>query len=75
MKAYGNQCADCGEDRVERLTIDHKNDDGAVQRRQLNCGTGVKMYRWLIKNSYPNNLGLQVLCYNCNCSKLSRKDN
>jgi len=71
MEAYGNQCTKCKEDRIERLTIDHKNNDGAVQRRQLKCFTGVRMYRWLIKQNFPMHLGLQVLCYNCNCRKLS----
>lgn len=70
IEAYGNQCTECKEDRIERLTIDHKNNDGAEQRRQLKCSTGVRMYRWLIKNNYPQNLGLQVLCFNC--SKLSK---
>lgn len=74
IEAYGNQCAECKEDRIERLTIDHKNNDGADQRRQLKCFTGVRMYRWLIKNNYPQNLGLQVLCFNCNCCKLSNKN-
>lgn len=72
MVAYGGQCAECNEDRIERLTIDHKNNDGAQQRRDLKCYTGVRMYRWLIKNNYPQHLGLQVLCYNCNCSKISK---
>lgn len=71
IKVYGGICLQCSEDRIARLTIDHKNNDGALQRRQLNCFTGVKMYRWLIKNNFPTNLGLQVLCYNCNCSKIS----
>lgn len=71
IEAYGNFCKDCGEDRIERLTIDHKNNDGAIQRKKLKCFTGVRMYRWLIKNNFPENLGLQVLCFNCNCSKRS----
>lgn len=70
MEAYGNQCATCGEDRIECLTMDHKNNDGAIQRRQYRYTTGSRFYRWLIKNGFPDNLGLQVLCFNCNCSKL-----
>ncbi len=72
IEAYGGKCNECLEDRIERLTIDHKNNDGAEQRRQLKCNTGVRMYRWLIKNNYPSNLSLQVLCYNCNCSKITK---
>jgi hypothetical protein len=74
MEAYGNCCVDCNEDRIERLTIDHSNNDGASQRRELKCHTGVRMYRWLIKNNFPIDLGLQILCYNCNCRKLSIND-
>lgn len=69
IEAYGKICKECGEDRIERLTIDHKNNDGAAQRKQLKCSTGVRMYRWLIKNNFPQDLGLQVLCFNCNCCK------
>jgi hypothetical protein len=66
---YGGFCAQCKEDRIERLTMDHKNNDGAEQRRKYGYKTGVRCYRWLIKKNFPNNLGLQVLCFNCNCSK------
>lgn len=69
---YGGICLECNEDRIERLTIDHKENDGAEQRRQLKCHTGSRMYRWIIKNDYPSDLGLQILCFNCNCSKLSK---
>lgn len=68
---YGGCCQLCNEDRIERLTIDHKNNDGASQRRKYGYKTGVSCYRWIIKNNFPNDLGLQVLCFNCNCSKRS----
>lgn len=71
MEHYGNECYECREDRIERLTIDHKNNNGAEQRKHLKCFTGSRMYRWIIKNEYPQDLGLQVLCYNCNCSKIA----
>lgn len=73
MEAYGNECAICKEDRIERLTIDHKNNDGATQRKKDKCHTGSRMYRWLIKQKYPQDLGLQVLCFNCNCSKIANR--
>lgn len=66
---YGERCMECQEYRIERLTIDHKNNDGAAQRKKLKCYTGVRLYRWLIKNKFPKDLGLQILCYNCSCSK------
>jgi hypothetical protein len=68
INAYGKKCAKCAISDIKYLTIDHKNNDGSKQRKELNCGTGSKLYRWLIKNNFPD-LNLQVLCYNCNCSK------
>lgn len=68
---YGDFCVECNEYRIERLTIDHSNNDGAEQRSHYGYKTGVTFYRWLIRNNFPNNLGLQTLCYNCNCSKIS----
>lgn len=68
IKRYGGWCQECKEDRIEKLTIDHIGDDGAEQRKLLNCGTGAKFYRYLKRNDYPE-LGLQVLCYNCNCAR------
>lgn len=62
---YGSQCIICKEDRIERLIINYANGDGAQQRRNLKCHTGSRMYRWIIKNNYPSDLGLQVLCFNC----------
>lgn len=69
IEHYGCVCAECGEARIERLTIDHINNDGAEQRKLLGYKTGSIFYRWLVKKNFPDNLGLQVLCYNCNGSK------
>lgn len=69
IEHYGNECKKCGENRIERLTIDHENNDGAEQRKKLKCFTGARMYRWLIKHNFPEDLCLQILCYNCNYSK------
>ncbi len=69
IEKYGGCCIICQEDKIERLSMDYKNNDGAKQRRQYKYKTGAAFYRWLIKNNFPNNLGLQVLCFNCNYSK------
>ncbi len=69
IKNYGSQCIECGEYKIERLIIDYKNNDGAHQRHHFKCGTGAKFYRWLIKNNFPNDLGLQILCFNCSYLK------
>ncbi len=60
---YGKLCACCGETEMSFLTIDHINDDGAIHRQ----GAGKDLYRWLIKNSYPEQF--QTLCRNCNFGK------
>lgn len=63
-------CACCGESEIDFLTIDHVNNDGARQKRELFEGRdfgGIKFYKWLVKNGYPP--GYAVLCMNCNLSK------
>lgn len=68
MKAYGNKCKCCGEEKIEFLTIDHIDDNGATERKNSNQGTGGKFYRWLKKNNFPKD-NYQILCFNCNCAK------
>ena len=55
-------CACCGESAIEFLCMDHINGGGEKHRKEV--GAGVKLYRWLIKNNYPE--GFRVLCHNCN---------
>ena len=62
LQAYGGQCECCGETRWALLTIEHKRNNGSQDRRS-------NYYKWLIQRRCPKNLGLGVLCYNCNCSK------
>ena len=61
LQAYGGQCECCGETRWALLTIEHKRNNGSQDRRS-------NYYKWLIQRRCPKNLGLGVLCYNCNCS-------
>lgn len=65
LVAYGGKCTCCGEDHPNFLAIDHVNNDGAEHRKTV--GSGGPMYRWLIKNDFPE--GFQVLCHNCNVAK------
>jgi hypothetical protein len=65
VSQYGGQCACCGEHRIEFLSIDHVNGDGAEHRRSV-VGPGYALYMWLQKNGYPE--GFRVLCMNCNTS-------
>lgn len=65
---YGTSCACCG--ATKRLTIDHVNGDGAAHRMELfgrRNGGGEAIWRWLVKNGFPD--GFQTLCLRCNQSK------
>jgi hypothetical protein len=66
LKKYGVNCQCCGENRIEFLSIDHINGDGAQERRRLDITAGSHFYYWLRNNNYPN--GYRVLCHNCNSS-------
>jgi len=44
----------------DMLTLDHINNDGAVQRRKL--GNNAAVYRFVRKEGYP--AGFQTLCHN-----------
>lgn len=62
IAAYGGKCACCGETQYEFLALDHENGDGGKHRREV----GSKMSRWLAQQGFPKDLGLRVLCHNCN---------
>ena len=67
IEKYGGRCCCCGEDTKEFLTIDHKNNDGCVERMELygtQSGSGYRWFLKLIRDSVRDDL--QVLCYNCN---------
>ena len=65
LEAYGGLlCTCCGETHLELLTLDHANGDGAQMRKKV----GKNIYWWLQRNNFPQDLGLRVLCFNCNCS-------
>lgn len=67
--AYGGPvCACCGETEPRFLTIDHIDNNGAAQRKELGYhGMGSQFHRWLKKNGFPP--GYQILCMNCNFGK------
>jgi len=73
IDAYGGECAICGEFHIECLTIDHSFGDGGKFRKAMllktnrACG-GSSLYRFLRNQGFPKDLGLRVLCFNCNCS-------
>lgn len=45
------------------LTIDHINGGGSKLRRSENL-YGLKFYRWIKNNNFPDSL--RILCFNCN---------
>jgi len=67
--AYGGPaCMCCGEAEFEFLTIEHTRGDGAAHRKTLASGgrgIGSWFYTWLRQHEYPDDLGLEVLCSNC----------
>ena len=70
LMAYGGAfCVCCGEKNEMFLTLDHKNNDGAAHRRQIAKLAGYAFYSYLRVQKFPQTLGLQVCCYNCNCGK------
>ena len=70
LNYYGQKCnceCECKVTKFEWLTIDHKNNDGATQRKEGKSDKGVKGYRKIIRSGFPDDL--QILCWNCNCAK------
>jgi hypothetical protein len=69
LQAYGGYfCACCKcEYHPQFLQLDHINNDGAAQRRELKITGGTAFYKYLRDNNYPG--GIQVLCANCNAAK------
>lgn len=69
---YGRSCACCG--ATERLSIDHIDSNGGEHRKEVRGlsqgGSSINMYRWLIRNGFPD--GFQILCLSCNQSKGKR---
>lgn len=65
--AYGGKCVCCGITEPKFLTIDHINNNGALERKSFGL-KGRKMYAWLVRNNFPKD-NYQLLCYNCNCTK------
>ena len=67
IKGYGGKCACCGENKMEFLTLDHINNDGAEHRRKTGIRTGGQTWAYARREGYPSIF--QLLCWNCNSSK------
>lgn len=64
IEHYGGKCRWCGIDKYEFLTLDHKNNDGALQRKTIKTAA---LPLWIITNDFPDSF--EVLCWNCNYLK------
>jgi len=62
---YGASCKCCGEKEPAFLTVDHVNNDGALERKLF--PTTQAMCISIIKQGFPDRY--QILCYNCNNGK------
>lgn len=77
LDRYGGKCECCGVEDFEFLTLEHKNGDGAADKRRLmpnfkHGGTnGTALYKLYIELRDSSTLrdDIGVLCWNCNCSK------
>lgn len=62
FEAYGGKCRCCGETELDFLTIEHSRRDGNQFRKRVPSG---RSHAWLRQNGYPQDLGLEILCANC----------
>ena len=70
--SYGQiHCIHCGETTIDFLTIDHINGK-KVWKERGGDKKGEPMYRWLVRNDFPD--GFQVLCWTWNQIK-TKKEN
>ena len=69
LDAYGGKCRCCGEAEIKFLTLHHAEGKGADQREALGLkrhgSSGVQFYAHLRRLGFPQDLGLEVLCFNC----------
>jgi hypothetical protein len=60
LAAYGGECACCGEQQQEFLTLDHIEGGGTAHRK----ATHRKVYEQLRRDGFPP--GYRIFCWNCN---------
>lgn len=70
LEKYGNKCKCCGENNWSFLVIDHVNNDGHKERRELYGSQSGSAHSFFLKlRREPLRIDLQVLCWNCNAAK------
>lgn len=68
INAYGGKCSCCGETILAFLSIDHVNNDGNIERKELGF-IGTSFYAYLKRIGCPQDGRYQVLCMNCQFGK------
>lgn len=69
FKAYGNECACCGEKTFDFLSLDHIYGDGKAHRDKYKNSSfrTINVYQDIIDQNFPP--VYQILCYNCHFAK------
>ena len=68
IERYGGRCVCCGNSNPKYLELDHKNDDGNVEREALPSSIrGARYFKMVL--SQPKREDLQILCANCHGAK------
>ena len=65
------RCECCGIDDIDFLTLDHIQNDGAKEKKELSNGQGGEwLYAKIIKNkSKVSHERYRILCFNCNSAR------
>lgn len=63
----GDMCECCGEATPQFLTIEHKNNDGAADRR--NNPRTDQIVKRILAEVKKGSKAYGLLCFNCNCAK------
>lgn len=67
IEKYGGQCECCKEKELAFLAIDHKNNDGNIERTKLYGKNEGRSNSWYLKlKREERREDLRVLCHNCN---------
>lgn len=70
VNKYGGACKCCGETELLFLTIDHINNDGHIERKELSNGNNISSTQFFLKlNREVKRDDIQVLCFNCNLGR------
>jgi len=64
LTKYGGRCVCCGETQFEFLAVDHVNNNGSKERKEI--GGSCRVYKKLL--TLPIQSDYQILCHNCNMS-------